>query len=76
MDTLEWLNLTPKLNDVDTWSKLWAVYDDPFPDIRLHVEAVVMSPADCRTQHPCPSRQTHQGRYKLYGATITQRIQL
>jgi hypothetical protein len=34
MDTLEWLNLTPKLSDVDTWSKLWAVHDDPFPHIR------------------------------------------
>ena len=34
MDTLDWLNLTPKLSDVDTWSKLWAVHDDPFPHIR------------------------------------------
>jgi hypothetical protein len=34
MDTLEWLNLTPKLSDVDTWAKLWAVHDDPFPHIR------------------------------------------
>ena len=52
MDTLECMNLPFKLSDVDTWSKLWPVHDDPFPDIRLHVEAVVMSPANCRTQHP------------------------
>ena len=34
MDTLEWLNLTPKLSDVDTWTKFWSVHDDPFPHIR------------------------------------------
>jgi hypothetical protein len=34
MDTLDWLNLTPKLSDVDTWAKLWSVHDDPFPHIR------------------------------------------
>lgn len=34
MDTLEWLNLTPKLSDIDTWAKLWSVHDDPFPHIR------------------------------------------
>lgn len=34
MDTLEWLNLTPKLSDIDTWAKLWSVHDNPFPHIR------------------------------------------
>lgn len=34
MDTLEWLNLTPKLSDVNTWARLWSVHDDPLPHIR------------------------------------------
>jgi hypothetical protein len=34
MDTLDWLNLTPKLTDLDTWSRLWAVRDEPIPYIR------------------------------------------
>lgn len=34
MDTREWLNLTPRLSDVDTWAKLWSVHDDPLPHIR------------------------------------------
>lgn len=34
MDTLDWLSLTPKLSDIDTWVKLWSVHDDPFPHIR------------------------------------------
>jgi hypothetical protein len=34
MDTLEWLDLKPKLGDVNTWTKLWTVYDNPFPHIR------------------------------------------
>ena len=37
MDTLEWLNLTPKLSDIDTWAKLWSVHDDPFPHIRCRI---------------------------------------
>lgn len=31
MDTLEWLNLTPKLAGVDTSANFWSVHDDPFP---------------------------------------------
>lgn len=34
MDTLDWLNLTPRLGDFDTWTKLWSVDDAPFPHIR------------------------------------------
>lgn len=33
MDTLDWLNLTPQISDLDTWSKLWAVHDEPIPHI-------------------------------------------
>lgn len=33
MDTLEWLNLTPKLSDIDTWAQLWSVHDEPLPHI-------------------------------------------
>jgi hypothetical protein len=34
MDTLEWLNLTPKLSDIDPWAQLWSVHDEPLPHIR------------------------------------------
>ena len=34
MDTFESLSPTPKLSDVDTWSEIWSVHDDPFPHIR------------------------------------------
>jgi len=37
MDTLDWLNLKPHLSDVETWSKLWAVHDEPFARIRCRI---------------------------------------
>lgn len=59
MDTLEWLNLTPKLSDVDTWTKFWSVHDDPFPHIR------------CRS---CGGRQSIQDSAKRFTHTPGCRI--
>ena len=34
MDTLDWVKLTPTIDDMDEWSQLWAVHDEPIPHIR------------------------------------------
>lgn len=63
MDTLDWLNLTPKLSDVDTWAGLWSVHDDPLPHIRCRTcgnhQLLQNSDEEFPHTHDCTAQRVH-----------------